>query len=644
MHRFYRVLFLFLAMFTLSLSVRAQAPARSCNPGEMGVGTDGHTQYQCSPSSTWVAYTNGQYSLSPSYSGSAFPSTCQPGTPFVRTDQTAGQNLYVCNNSGSGFVLTSGSGSGTGAVNVKDYGAKGDGLALTSCSITATSTTVTCSGTSFTTSDVGKVVDIVGAGSSGPSNILSTSISAVASNTSITVANAATNTVSGAAGNYGTDDTAALNAAFTAAYTGNKSVLIPTGTYEVSGTVADPGVAVWMDPQALLQATALNANAVFQYGNVTTPQTKQTPPVYNMSVDANNLANIGQFYRTYQDMVVFNTRTFNWLVNGFQNGDSTLVAGGFRMYGFHAYNTHTAMTLGTSQNGSSAVYIQGDDSKFFGGDIEDGQVGVTVKGGGELLEGLHVWYHTSRGTQKYSYEDWTNSGNIYVQDEADTPNQYGWYMHGVNASIVSPRCFNGTFGGTDNSMVCFHFAQTAPFATITAPVIAGTDSSHRIAKDWDGATGNLAVIGETVSNVVSTSNNVFPTLKPTSLTIGGDSSMTSAPRLTWSSYGTCSSQFTPCNEGATWTPGKPINITQWTIQVGTAPSACTTNGVVSIYQNGTILTSITLANGQGDYLGSGFPTAVNPANGPLRVRITTAAAGCSTYAAAFSSTMEYTMQ
>jgi hypothetical protein len=109
---------------------------------------------------------------------------------------------------------------------VSAYGAKGDGRIVTDGAMTASGTTLTCAtSTPFTPADVGKFVLVWKAGplapsAAGGSNMhLFTHITAFTDSGHVTVNDAAVATVSGVGVLYGTDDTAAIQAAIDAAVT-----------------------------------------------------------------------------------------------------------------------------------------------------------------------------------------------------------------------------------------------------------------------------------------------------------------------------------------------------------------------------------------------------------------------------------------
>lgn len=120
--------------------------------------------------------------------------------------------------------------------NVKSYGAKGNGKTLYDGAITSGTPDFTSATASFTSSDVGKVITIIGAG--GTNIDLTTTISAYVSATAVTLANNASATVSSAGFTYGTDDTSAIQSTVDAIYAStNQSgiAFFPQGIYIVNG-------------------------------------------------------------------------------------------------------------------------------------------------------------------------------------------------------------------------------------------------------------------------------------------------------------------------------------------------------------------------------------------------------------------------
>lgn len=189
--------------------------------------------------------------------GSAGP--CLAGVPFVgagvSADPTCGPlnlgatgsvtgNLPVANLNGAtgAGVNTFWRGDGTWGVpsstgagsSVLTYGAKGDGVTVSATvTIASGSSALTASGAAFLSSDVGKTIAVPGAGTAGAA--LVTTIASYTSPSQIGLAAAAATTVSATTKSifYGTDDTAAFNAAFTVGGVVN----VPCSTYLVSSTM-----------------------------------------------------------------------------------------------------------------------------------------------------------------------------------------------------------------------------------------------------------------------------------------------------------------------------------------------------------------------------------------------------------------------
>lgn len=115
-------------------------------------------------------------------------------------------------------------------LNVREFGAKADYVKRTDAAITTGTAVLTSAGASFAATDVGKVVVVAGAGAAGAK--LVTTIAGYTSATQVTLTAGAGTTVSGATFFYGTDDTAAFQAALDAA--SQATVFVPSGAYLLS--------------------------------------------------------------------------------------------------------------------------------------------------------------------------------------------------------------------------------------------------------------------------------------------------------------------------------------------------------------------------------------------------------------------------
>lgn len=101
--------------------------------------------------------------------------------------------------------------------NVLDYGAVGDGKLLETCTVTSGSTTFTSAEANFTAGDVGKTIAYYVPLDFSTFNSASTTIASVTNSTTVVLSNAASFSSSAVRAVYGTDDSTAFAAAFTAA-------------------------------------------------------------------------------------------------------------------------------------------------------------------------------------------------------------------------------------------------------------------------------------------------------------------------------------------------------------------------------------------------------------------------------------------
>jgi hypothetical protein len=119
--------------------------------------------------------------------------------------------------------------------NAAAYGAVGDCKRVTDAAMTAASTTLTSATAAFVAGDVGKLIGVYGAGAAGVA--LRTTIATRVSATEVTLAVAASTTVSGKTAVWGTDNRAAIQAAHEAGWldsSGNGMVVfLPRGNYLV---------------------------------------------------------------------------------------------------------------------------------------------------------------------------------------------------------------------------------------------------------------------------------------------------------------------------------------------------------------------------------------------------------------------------
>lgn len=160
--------------------------------------------------------------------GAVVPGSADYAAPQIAFTQT-----------GTGAVAQTVSTKLTYSLNVKDFGATGSTKYLTDGAITTGTAVFTSATAPFTSGDVGKVIRVVGAGAAGAT--LSTTISGFANSTTVTLTANAGTTVSAKAFSFGTDDTAAIQAALNRAQalnTSSASVYLPNGLYTTTAPLS----------------------------------------------------------------------------------------------------------------------------------------------------------------------------------------------------------------------------------------------------------------------------------------------------------------------------------------------------------------------------------------------------------------------
>jgi hypothetical protein len=179
------------------------------------------------------------------------PTTTNSRPPKGTTD-VSGTAAVGLGLAGSGDALgewTGASGVGGWIFNIRAYGAKGDGQVVTDGVMTSGSAILACTtSTPFTSADIGKAVLVKGAAATGVTTLV-TAISGFTNTGHITLAATAATAVSGALVMWATDDTAAVQAAITAAATyaqthaGVARVFVPpsAGFYGIAGPLISGG-------------------------------------------------------------------------------------------------------------------------------------------------------------------------------------------------------------------------------------------------------------------------------------------------------------------------------------------------------------------------------------------------------------------
>lgn len=160
------------------------------------------------------------------------------------TVQDAQGRIWLC--TAGGTPGTWAGGSDPWVFDVTAYGAKGDAQAVNDGAMSSGSAILTSATAAFTTGDVGKAISVKNAGPTGVTTLVTTIASRQsATQVTLTAANASGGAVSGAVVIWGSDDTAAIQAAVNAAET-----YLATHTY----------AQVYFPPRPYIVAGALNTS------------------------------------------------------------------------------------------------------------------------------------------------------------------------------------------------------------------------------------------------------------------------------------------------------------------------------------------------------------------------------------------------
>jgi hypothetical protein len=244
-------------LFGTGVSFVSSLPAL-CTPGltqivELSVAP--YTAYYCSAANTWTAISSGTVT-SVGFVGDGTVLSATPSTPVT----TSGNVSATLLSQSAGFVLAgpvTGAAAaptfralvqtdmppgvlvgGTAAVFATNFGVKADTLNVVGCSGTSGTNTVTCTGGSFTSADIGKIIWASGTPNATP-DLPQTTITGVTSSTIVTVGTNLIRNMTAGEATYGHDDTAAINAAWAAlvALPNCGTLTLPAGGMIISSAV-----------------------------------------------------------------------------------------------------------------------------------------------------------------------------------------------------------------------------------------------------------------------------------------------------------------------------------------------------------------------------------------------------------------------
>lgn len=351
----------------------------------------------------------------------------------------------------------------TGALvlNVRDYGAHGNYTASTTGAMTAGSGVLTDASGTFSAADVGKLITVVGAAASGAD--LGTTIASVQSATQATLAVTASTTVSATTYGYGSDDSAAINAAITAAGTIGATVYLPPGGYALGSSITPASnIAVVGAGVGVTTVWPFGTAAAFYLiASLATPLTSFT--LANMTIDGArqvgpfNVATKGVFTQycsacTFRDLIIRNCVATGMGADFLTNG--TMI------HAVRAINNGRLNQGGGSGAGSNGIGVGTGKSTVEAFSIVqcyaygNGRYGIMVESQtGTPSRGARISNCFSQGNYNHGYGDAGTTGAIWSNNVAYSNNLDGFSVD------------NGTVGGTavpsDSSMYvgCFAYAN-----------------------------------------------------------------------------------------------------------------------------------------------------------------------------------------
>ncbi|MDQ1734132.1 MAG: trimeric autotransporter adhesin [Pseudonocardiales bacterium] len=310
----------------------------------------------------------------------------------------------------------------------------------------------------------------------------------------------------GAKGDGTTDDTVAIQAAFTAADAASSVAVIPPGTYLVSAQLNLPNNASLRMHGATIRATATFTGALIVVGALTLRWRDKF--IVGGYLDCNNHSDhaieVMSGYTSDIDGVTWRNPNMHGLVVG--NTGATKSTHEMRISRCKADKTIDVAVV----TGSIGIYATSFcyDSTFIDNVVVGPETSFQTDGSANThIAGHGYGISVSAQFPKTVFKD-SGSDNIYIGCYPDTPTLYGFWFTTASFrwTIIGGRIYNGSIG-LDNTAIGIHIDQVGSdpnTGTIIGVKVVGVDATHRWAADYDGYIGStkLKVNGCVVSQVV----------------------------------------------------------------------------------------------------------------------------------------------
>lgn len=377
---------------------------------------------------------------------------------------------------------------------VDDCGARGDVQRLTNAAMAAGSATLTQTGASFTASDVGKLIYVNKADATG-TGVLKSTITAVNSSTSITLANANASgvAISGVTAFYGHDSTAPVATCKAKADALGVPLMFSGGGYSAGGAYLIRGSLQLTSAGLVGQAASVNGNAPQTYLifaelgtspalQTTQASTKQPIRIENLYIepvgwDATN-GSAGYGLDMEYRVLMRNTRIFSFASSCVFAHQST---GGNGPYGsrietssFSNCGKH-GFVVGT---GANSITLDRDDFKYNGAP----GFGLSPSVAGSY-DGLFVSV-SGDGNPGSAYPAYNPQDLTILGGDASYNSRYGWNFDTFRNSTVNPGYAELNLGDGSTGTVKQARVGSASYAKInfnvldpTALVSAQSDST-----------------------------------------------------------------------------------------------------------------------------------------------------------------------